>query len=185
VSYSHTVTRSGAGCWLGWRSRIHLLTQIDRSQQQSVSSHVQKGSDPHTARVRSVSERASQQSTPESALSARIRSLGQSALSARRGTVAPLPQQAGRQLGRHRHSSPRVASYHTGGVSLGPMSEQRLHSRCVRQPVVLGLLQPWSVRKIRRRLMDGVRGERLEEFPSFVIVRARRLTNAVNCSESQ
>ena len=34
-------------------SRIHLLTQIDRSQQ---SAAMQKGSDPHTARVRSVSE---------------------------------------------------------------------------------------------------------------------------------
>eukprot|EP01049_Picozoa_sp_SAG25_P022044 SAG25_NODE_8541_length_416_cov_1.958991_1_plen_76_part_01 len=41
----------------GWRSRIHLLTQIDRSiaasRQQPA---MQKGSDPHTARVRSVSE---------------------------------------------------------------------------------------------------------------------------------
>jgi hypothetical protein len=47
-AHGHSIRRR-----LGWRSRIHLLTQIDRSQQ---SAAMQQGSDPHTARVRSVSE---------------------------------------------------------------------------------------------------------------------------------
>ena len=51
-AHGHSSRSSGAGC-MGWRSRIHLLTQIDRSQQ---SAAMQQGSDPHTARVRSVSE---------------------------------------------------------------------------------------------------------------------------------
>ena len=46
------------------RSRIHLLTQIDRSQQ---SAAMQQGSDPHTARVRSVSESTGACMRPHSA----------------------------------------------------------------------------------------------------------------------
>ena len=49
---------------LDWRSRIHLLTQIDRSQQ---SAAMQQGSDPHTARVRSVSESTGACMRPHSA----------------------------------------------------------------------------------------------------------------------
>jgi hypothetical protein len=101
-AHSHSIRRR-----LSWRSRIHLLTQIDRSQQ---SAAMQQGSDPHTARVRSVSESTGACMRPHSAGDCKRRVLapggpavGQGAIPG--GQVGAIKGKA--RAGGKRHACPR------------------------------------------------------------------------------
>ena len=128
-------------------SRIHLLTQIDRSQQ---SAAMQQGSDPHTARVRSVSESTGACMRPHSAGDCKRESSPRAALQlgkvhprmGRRGPSRVRPGQVADAMRVRAGVAPRVASgdpaaskgKSAGGASFGKRRVGQ-EERCAAPPV--------------------------------------------------